>query len=76
MEHTVTNEAVKQMIIGLYLIGEYESLLKSFVGGNFNGRPTKFNRRLGSLAHDVVRVMSEESEERLEMLEIGRHGGR
>ena len=36
----------------------------------------KFNRRLGSLAHDVVRVMSEESEERLEMLEIGRHGGR
>ena len=35
----------------------------------------KYNRRLGSLAHDVVRVMSEESEERLEMLKIGRNGG-
>ena len=35
MEHTVTNKAVKQRI--KHLIGEYEPLLESFVGGNFYG---------------------------------------
>ena len=67
LEHTVTNEAVKQRI--WYLICVYATLLESFVGRNFNGWTMHTNRKHGLLAHGVMHGMSEESEERWEELD-------
>ncbi len=61
LEHTVTNEAVKQRI--WYLICVYATLLESFVGRNVNGLTLHTNRKPGLLAHGVMHGMSEESEE-------------
>ena len=53
-EHTVTNEAVKQII--RYLTGEYKPLLESLVGGSrcHQGVPTADNFRLDKL-RDMIR---------------------